>query len=246
MASNVVSETTKVTTTVQNQTENPSIQTLLQDVLLHKNLKNKKMSEAYINSIRILEKEPKAFQSHTYLGVLLDNEQKPEDALKSLLSALEIALEKAKSNPRSEYLYMAYYNLGFYYGSVKKIESAIENYQKALDIFPSAIEPKHNIELLVQDPSGGKGKGSSNQSDKGDDKNKDQEKNKGDSKSNDKKDQNAEYEKGDQQKNKPYQGNQLSESDVKKILGELEQQDKKIRSQYNQKQRKEDKNEKDW
>ena len=49
---------------------------------------------------------------------------------------------------------------------------------------------------------------------------------------------------------RPFKGDQLSEGDVKKILGELAQQDKKIRAQYNKKEKNESgvegKNEKDW
>ena len=47
-------------------------------------------------------------------------------------------------------------------------------------------------------------------------------------------------------KPRPFQGDQLSEGDVKKILGELRSQEQKIRANYDKKERKEKKNDKDW
>lgn len=50
-----------------------------------------------------------------------------------------------------------------------------------------------------------------------------------------------------QYKPRPFKGDQLSEGDVKKILGELSQQDKKIKQEYDKRQNKsEGRHDKDW
>ncbi len=191
------------------------------------------------------------------LGITFDLLEKKEDAEKSFLSALQSSIteeEKFKFN----------FNLGALYGAQKKISQALEHYQAALDIVPTSIETKHNIELLIQqqqqdqkndkdnkDKKDGDGKGQNNDEKKEDKDKKDDKDGDGKDKKDDKKETgkdrskavspNAKY------KPRPYQGDQLTEGDVKKILGEISQQDQKIRSNFNKKdQRKEDRNEKDW
>lgn len=45
---------------------------------------------------------------------------------------------------------------------------------------------------------------------------------------------------------RPFKGDELSEGDVKKILGELRNQEQKIRANFDKRERKENRNEKDW
>jgi hypothetical protein len=123
-----------------------------------------------------------------------------------------------------------------------------------LDLNPSSTEVKHNIELLIQqqqqdqknekEKKDGKGEG---QPDKDPKDGKDGE-NKDDKDQKDpKEDKGQDRKSNSKYKPRPFKGDQLTEGDVKKILGELSQQDQKIRSNFNKKeQRKEDKNEKDW
>ncbi len=193
------------------------------------------------------------------LGITFDLIEKKEDAEKSFLSAID---KSASIEEKFKYEF----NLAALYGAQKKIPEALTHYQAALDIIPTSTEVKHNIELLIQQQKqdqknkkddkekkdGDKGESEKDSSKDGDNKDKKDEnkESKEDDKKNDQdqkpKDQdrksNAKY------KPRPFKGDQLSEGDVKKILGELSQQDQKIRSQFNKKdkQRKEDKNDKDW
>jgi tetratricopeptide (TPR) repeat protein len=88
--------------------------------------------------------------------------------------------------------------------------------------------------------------------DKEGDKDKDKDKNKKDQP----KDQNSQDQKNQDQpktpqksekyKPRPFKGNTLNESDVKKILGEIRQQEQKIRAEFNRKDVKEQPRDKDW
>ena len=226
----------------------------------------KKENEAAHDSVlKALENEPDSFNLQSNLGITFDGIEKKEDAEKSLLSALSLAKTDADK-------FKIQFNLGVLLGGQKKIEPALEHYQAALEILPTSKETKHNIELLIQQQQQDQKQKQSDQQKKdqqqgggGQD---DQQKKDQDQKNKDNKDQNKDP-KNDQQndqkneskeqkdqdrknspkyKPRPYQGEQLSEGDVKKILGELSQQDKKIRSNFNKKeqQRKEDRNGKDW
>ena len=62
----------------------------------------------------------------------------------------------------------------------------------------------------------------------------------------DKKDQKQGYEPNAKYKPRPFQGEELSEGDVKKILGELKNQEQRISANFEKKERKEKKNDKDW
>ncbi len=227
----------------------------------------KKENEAAHDSVlKALENEPDSLNLQSNLGITFDGIEKKDDAEKSLLSALNLAKTDADK-------FKIQFNLGVLLGAQKKIEPALEHYQAALDILPTSKETKHNIELLIQqqqqdqkqqqqkqddqqkkDQKSG-GSGQDDQQKKDQDQNKDKNK---DQKDKDQDKNQKDEQKNDQQKDqdrkgspkykpRPYQGEQLSEGDVKKILGEISQQDKKIRSNYDKKQqRKEDKNDKDW
>lgn len=60
------------------------------------------------------------------------------------------------------------------------------------------------------------------------------------------KDQPKTPQKNEKYKPRPFNGEQLSEADVKKILGEIKQQEQKIRSEFNRKDVKEQPRDKDW
>ncbi len=243
----------------------PSLRLLWQDTLAKKDIKNEKYEEALQKYYGMIEIAPDYYQTHANVGVLLGMIQKPDDALKSLQHALKVA----ESNEDPAGKFSVHYNLGVYFGLQKKIEPALENYQAALDIVPTSKEVKTNIELLIQqkqkqdkqDKQGeGEGDSKSDSKDKQnpgqDPQNKDQKQN-DDNKDSDKKDENKEDEakpKEDQKrenspkyKPRPFQGEQLSEGDVKKILGELRNQEQKIRANFDKKEKgKSKKNEKDW
>lgn len=206
------------------------------------------------------------FVTDSNLGIAFYLNQKFDQTEKSLLVALaelDQNIPDKDSAKRKEAEFILNYNLGVFYGSQMKVDEALKYYQRALDIKPDSKETKENIELLIQkqqqeqkqqqqqqsgegqkDPKDGQGQSKEQNPDQkdqqGEGKKKDQE---GDDPKDNK---NKETGKSPKYKPRPFKGDQLSEGDVKKILGELSSQDKKIRSQYEQKNRKEGRNEKDW
>ena len=239
-------------------TQYPSLFSYYYNYKARKALENKSPELALEYTLRILELEPQAAQIHSNLAVIFDYLQKKDESEKSHQQALKI-LESHLTNLRQIDAFQIFYNLGVYYGAQKKIDQALQFYQRALDIDPTSIETKHNIELLIQSQQQQQQNGQSqnqdqkvNQSEQKQDP-KDQKDNK-DKKDQDKKDDKDKKEQ-DQNKDRsqtpkyqprPFKGDQLSEGDVKKILGELSEQDKKIRANFNKKERKEGRNDKDW
>ncbi|MCM2353943.1 MAG: tetratricopeptide repeat protein [Pseudobdellovibrio sp.] len=223
----------------------PNLSSLWYDYKARHAIQDKNTEIAMEYELKILENEPNSVQTHSNLGIIFDYLQKKDESGQSFDNALEL-LERYKDQLYPTDVFQIYYNLGLRFHNAKETEKALEYYQKALEINPASMETKHNIELLIQQQQGGGGGG------QGDNKNKDQQgkpdqdPKEGDDKDKKDKDQNQDRQQTSKYKPRPYQGDKLSEADVKKILGELSQQDKKIRANYNKKDRKEDKNAKDW
>lgn len=226
-------------------------------------LKAERFEEALGLYFGMLEKEPHKPQIHSNIAVIMSQTQKPDDALKSWQYALKLAEEQKDATS----LFAVNFNLGVYYGAQKKIADALKHYQAALDIIPTSMETKTNIELLIQSQQQG-GKGESQNKDQNQSQDQNDQQNK-DSQGKPKDDQKDKDQSGkDNQKNqdekdkpgqeppkaqssgpyqpRPYQGEQLTEGDVKKILGELRNQEQKIRANFDKKEQKDSKNEKDW
>jgi len=237
------------------QTEFVNIKSFYYDWLSRKALELKQNQAAHDLILKALENQDST-DLHSNLGITFDLIEKKSDAEKSFLAALSMSKTEAEK-------FKYHFNLGVLQGAQKKIPEALEQYQAALDILPTSIESKHNIELLIQqeqqdqkNKKEGEDKDKDNKDkdpkDKGESKKDEPKENegkdKGSSKDKDKdKDQGKDRKSNAKYKPRPFKGEQLSEGDVKKILGELSQQDQKIRSNFNKKdQRKEDKNEKDW
>ena len=246
-----------------------SVSALLEDRAAIALLKAERYENALETYTNMLEKEPAKPQIHSNIGVTMAQLKKPEDALKSFEHALKLAQDQ-KDAPA---VFAIHFNLGVYFGAQKKIDEALQHYQAALDILPTSKETKTNIELLIQmQNQQGKGEGEKkdqDQKDKNGDQSKDQN---GDQDQKDKKDKKPEEDKKDkdgkdkdekdkdQEKEKPkpdekgspkykprpYAGDQLSEGDVKKILGELRNQEQKIRANFDKKEQKDSGHEKDW
>ncbi len=234
----------------------PSLKMLYLDYLARQDIKKEKFEEALTQYYALLEIEVSKPETHSNIGVLLNSVQKPEDSLKSLQYALTLA--EAQKNP--DLIFKVRYNLGVYYGALKKIPEALEHYQAALDILPTSNEVKTNIELLIQQQKQEQ-KQQNKQGDKKQDPKDGQGENKDKKQGEDPKDEKKDKDKdGDQDKKndqkkesspkyqpRPYQGDQLSEGDVKKILGELKNQEQKIRANFEKKEKGKSKNnEKDW
>lgn len=223
----------------------PNLSSLWYDHKARQALQDRNPELAMQYELKILENEPNSVQTHSNLGIVFDYLQKKDESGQSFDNALDL-LERYKEQLTPSDIFQIYYNLGLRFHNAKDTEKALEFYQKALEINPASVETKHNIELLIQQQQSGGGGG------QGKDKNQDeqgkqnQDPKEGDDKDKKDKDQNQDRQQTSKYKPRPYQGDKLSEADVKKILGELSQQDKKIRANYNKKDRKEDKNAKDW
>ncbi|AGH95104.1 tetratricopeptide repeat protein [Pseudobdellovibrio exovorus] len=238
----------------------PSLKSLYLDSVAKKEIQREEYEQALTHYYQILESAPYQPSVHSNIGVLLGGMQQPEEERKSLLYALELA---QKNPENTEALFAIQFNLGVHYGRLKKVEEALEHYQAALELKPDSKEVKTNIELLLQQQSKGGESSSSSEKQQGSDsqnnnqdKNKDGDQEKKDQQGNQDQDQkdNGENKKDDgkresssKYKPRPYQGDQLSEGDVKKILGELRNQEQKIRANFDKKEKgKSYKNEKDW
>ncbi|MEQ1722215.1 MAG: tetratricopeptide repeat protein [Pseudobdellovibrio sp.] len=236
----------------------PSLNTLYKDYLATKDIKKEKYEDALSKYYNILEEDGDRAATHSNVGVLLNMVQKPEDALKSLQYALKLAEDKANAQE----IFSVRYNLGVYFGALKKVPEALENYQAALDLVPTSKEVKTNIELLIQQQQqdqkkdgeqkkDGQGGGQGENQDKKDEGDKDQDK-KDENKPNDQdgkdqKEKNPDKQGSPKYQPRPFKGDQLSEGDVKKILGELRNQEQKIRANFDKKEKGKTKNnEKDW
>lgn len=247
----------------------PHLEALWTDFQARLDVKRERYEEALQKYLDVIRRSPEQSGIHSNVGVLLNMVQKPEEARKSLQYSLELA---EKQNDL-EMQYNAHYNLGVFFGQQKNIDEALKSYQAALEIRPTSKEAKTNIELLIQEQQkqnqqqqngkseqeqdqqnesqNGQGQGQGN---KQDDKNKDasegdqEKKDEGQNKDQkEQKPQEGERESSARYKPRPFKGDQLSEGDVKKILGELRNQEQKIRANFDKKEKgKSGRNDKDW
>lgn len=194
--------------------------------------------------LEALKVDPFIGELHVNLGLTYQGLQQPDSAIQSYQSA-----EKWGRNPNV--LFASRFNQGVMRGLNKQIDLALNDYQRSLEVKPDSLEAKTNIELLVQGQSG---------SGDGESKDKKDGKNGKDNKNKDDKDKKGEGDKDkdeqdpgkpkEVQQNKEYKPREfkgeLSEQDVKKILGELKQQEQKIRGQFYRGDSKEKPRDKDW
>ncbi len=254
----------------------PSVNVLWNDFKARVEIKIEKYEDALQKYYDVIADWPSGVEAHSNVGVLLSQLQKNEDALKSFDEALLLANQQKDLKAT----FYVLFNKGVYYGKLKNVELALNNYQAALEIVPTSVETKTNIELLIQqqqkdnkdqkdkqdqdkkdgqgqsdsksDPKDGQGKNpkddKKDQKDPKDPKDEnDQQKDQGQKDTQDQDKKNQERESSAKYKPRPYQGDQLSEGDVKKILGELRSQEQKIRANFDKKEKgKSGRNEKDW
>ena len=161
--------------------------------------------------------------------------------------------------------FRALFNSGVALTELKRKDEALDAYQAALEIDPTSVETKTNIELITAQ-GGGEGEGDDKDKDPKDQKNKD---GKGGGKDQDKdkkkddKDKKDKDDKGDKKDEKkpqqpdkvdnpkpsphPFKSDDLSQQDVKRILEELKRQEEQIRTRMeNDQQSKEAPPGKDW
>lgn len=181
-----------------------------------------------------LQSEPLNFAHHLNLGLNFEILKNEEEALKSYDFI-------AKNVKDAQIQFYALFNQARLYAQMKNIPEALRLYQEALRVDPNSQEVKINIELLLQQDQQDKSQekkdeGESDPENKEGENERDQEK---------PDDQPKNYKKPPQQPKK-FESKELSESDVKKILGELERQEQKIRKEFHKQKTKDRPNEKDW
>ena len=238
--------------------ERPHLQTLQLNKKGGRALVEQKYSEAQGSFLEALQFDPFKSALHLNLGLSFEGLELAEKAQQSYQEAGRLA-DQAKD---LQVQFLSRYNEAQLLGRAKKVDEALARYQAALEIAPDSNETKHNIELLISSAQGeGQGEGDPKDSKEGDQKNqggqgqgKDQKDSKDskDNKQKDPQDGDKKEQKPQEKKSSPkyvprqFNGKDLSEGDVKKILGELKQQESRIRSDYNKKDGKEQPRAKDW
>lgn len=199
------------------------------------------VTDAQRNFFEALKNDPFIGEIHLNVGLTYQALKQNEAAIQSYESA-----EKWGRN--SEVTFNSRFNQGVVRGLDKKIDVALNDYQRALEVKPESVETKTNIELLVQGQSGdGKGEDQKNKDSKDGQDQKPDENKEGKGEKDQEKDpqEPQQVEKNKEYKPREFQG-ELSENDVKKILGELKQQEQKIRGQFYRGNSKEKPRDKDW
>lgn len=195
-----------------------------------------KLAELHLQTA--LEDRPFQPEVHLNMGVAARIQGKVEEAEKNYTNARKFA---HSADPEIEFL--SHYNTGEALQAAKNVEGALAAYQRALKVRPDSLETKTNIEMMMQS---GQGQGEGGQQQENQDQaGKDQEPKEGD-----KPDEKEGDKPKERQVSKKYQPREfkgeLSESDVRKILGEIKQQEQKIRADFNRKEAKERPRGKDW
>lgn len=218
--------------------EEAAVRAYLQNREGIRSLNNQDAGQATQYFSQALSENPGEDKLHYNLALSLQLGQKAEDAERSY----HLVLKSPTKTPEEAFL--TEYNLGTLFQAAKNIDQALKHYQAALDLNPSSLETKINIELLIQQ-GGGKGQGDGEQKQdpkEGEGQGKDQQDKDGDGKP----DQPKEYAKNPKPQKPQFKSEELSPSDVNKILGEIKQQEQRIRADFNRKDAKEQKREKDW
>lgn len=195
-----------------------------------RHFKEKLFFQSYRDFLKAIEQDPLNPDLQNNLGITFMVSEEWAKAEKAFMSAYDLA----KGDKEREF--MALFNIAIARAQGGNIDGALQAYQRALEIDPDSLEVKTNIELLWQSQQG-QGKGGQGKGDGQDDK---QEENQDQNKNQDKQYQNQ------KQQPKPFQSKDLSKEDVRKILGEIQNQEQSIRAKEYEKGAKERGNDKDW
>jgi tetratricopeptide (TPR) repeat protein len=198
---------------------------------------NKNNFGAYTEFLHALEDDPLNPDVQMNLGLSFEANEEWDKAEAAYRGVLKLAPEN------SALRFEALFNLARVYGQNKKIDLALETYQACLDMNPDSLEVKTNIELLWKGGGGG-----------GNGENKDQKQNQKDDKDDKRSNQQKREDSlknppQDEQKNKqpkPFESQDLSKEDVKRILDEIKNQEQAIRANEYDKGAKEAPRGKDW
>ncbi len=202
---------------------------------------------AQVQLLQALQEDPQNSRLHLNLGILMAEMNRPEDAVKSFETAAGLA-------KTAEERFASWFNQGVILGKERKIDEALRAYQRALEVEPHSLEVKKNIELLLQqqqeqdkqqDQKNQQGQQKQEQSGQ-----KDEQDQQGDQKDpqneKDPKDKSGQYRKNPKPQPKPFQSENLDQGQVNKILGEVRNQEQRIRAEFQRKSRKENTRGKDW
>ena len=206
-------------------------------------LKEQRPEEALSKWSEALSLEPESSEIHLNMGLAFEALGQSEKALQAFATAGQFA-------DSAEMQFRANFNRGAILQKAKKIDEALSAYHAALDVNPESKEAKINIELLIQDQQNQQkqGDGKSDQSNPSKDQKPKDDKDKKDNKDgqgDQKKDKPKEYSKNKPQP-RPFKSDELTQGDVNKIMGEIRNQEQKIRSEYNKREVKERPRDKDW
>lgn len=216
--------------------------TIFRNQVAVQEFKKGSVTDSQNNFLQALTIDPFIGELHVNLGLTYQALEQKDSAVQAYESA-----EKWGRNP--EVIFNSRFNQGVLRGLNKQVDIALNDYQRALEVKPESIETKTNIELLVQGQSGdGKGEGQ-DKKDGQDGKDQKPDPNKKGEGEDEKQEQDPgkpkQVEKNQEYKPREFKG-ELSENDVKKILGELKQQEQKIRGQFYRGDSKEKPRDKDW
>jgi Ca-activated chloride channel homolog len=195
-------------------------------------LQAKSYYPAFQDFIKALQEDPLNPQLHMNLGLALELNEEFEKAEQAYKGALRLI---PASDPSRRF--QTLFNLAGVQSRNKKIDEALKTYQAALEIDPDSKEVKTNIELLWQG-GGGDGEGEGQEQKEGDGEGKGRPKDPGE-----------QPQGGQEQKKKqpkPFNSQNLTPQDVKKILDEIKNQEQGIRAQEYDKGAKEAPRGKDW
>lgn len=192
--------------------------------------------------LKSLESSPLQAEVHYNLALTFYQLGQMDNAEKSYLTALKLSKNEALT-------FNILFNLGEMFQKAKNKNKALQYYQQALSLDPENIEVKTNIELLTQEsPNGGEGENQDKQNQdqqSQDQKNQDQ-KNKNQDQKDQQKPQEGPKKENPKQQKPQFKSQELTPADVNKILGEIKQQEQKIRAEFNKKESKEKPRDKDW
>lgn len=205
-------------------------------------IKSEDFSQAFEKMSEALQLGSNNSLLHLNLGVTQELLKREEEAVKSYSFA-----EKSAQDP--EVQFYSWFNLGRLEAQRKNYKIALDYYQRALEIDPNSEPVKINIELLIQQQQQEQQQKQDSESQSQGGQNGEDQQQPKDPKDSDEEKENQEQPKSyaqPQKQKKKFESQDLQESDVKKILGELERQEQKIRREYNKQKTKERSNDKDW
>ena len=216
----------------------------------NKQIENKDLEEAEKQLIEALKGDPLNPILHFNLGVVYYLQKNFKRAVRSLKDADELASSQDQGGQLS---FMARFNQAMVWSEMKKLNEALKSYQMALELDPTSIEVKTNIELLFQNQQNSQDK-SESEDESGESEDNQENQSSDSSESDEEQDSDQSEERDDEKQNQPedqpepkdFENEQLTREQVKKILEELKAQEQRVRAKEFDKNTTEVPDGKDW